>query len=191
MSDEGLDHEVRQGTTGISFIKLNNVSKVSAILYCLFISLSLQAQKPADEYVYKNALGIKPGARNAISSRHFLTANKAVEGLIYLSDADFRITGLYEKYHSFDKLKGLRLYYGAGVHIGFWSEYWKALYPDRPHGATFGPDAILGLDLKIPGVPVNISLDWQPSFNLTGDKGFDGVRGGVGLRYTFKNFFSF
>lgn len=151
--------------------------------------MCLNAQNVTDPYWYKNALGIKPGARNAISSRHFLNPDKAVEGLIYLSEADFRITGLYERYYKIGKLKGFSCYYGAGAHIGFWSEYWKALFPDRKHGATFGPDAIIGLDMKIPGVPLNISLDWQPSYNITGEKGFDGARGGVGLRYTFADFF--
>lgn len=144
-----------------------------------------------DDGSYKNAIGIKPNRYNAISSKHFLRNNKAFEALVYLSDADLRFTGLYEVHHKFPGLKGLQFYYGAGAHIGFWSEYWKAMFPDLPHGAVIGPDGIAGLDCKITGAPINISLDWQPSYNITGYKKFETARGGVALRYTFTNFFSF
>jgi hypothetical protein len=166
------------------------MKKPLVIIFCLFSFEVLQAQKLYDDSFYKNALGIKPNAVNAISYKHFFTEKKVLEGLFYLTDADIRLTGLYEKYHRLG-LKGLKFYYGAGAHIGFWSEFWKAMYPNRPGGAAIGPDGIIGLDFKITGAPINISIDWQPSLNITGYKKFEVIRGGVGLRYTFDNFFAF
>ena len=47
-----------------------------------------------------------------------------------------------------------------------------------------GVDGILGLDFKFKNVPLNMSIDWQPSFNLIGYQYFESGWGGLGIRYT-------
>jgi len=46
-------------------------------------------------------------------------------------------------------------------------------------------DGVLGLDYKISGAPINVSIDWQPSLNLIGHTYFEGGWGGLGVRFTF------
>ena len=48
-----------------------------------------------------------------------------------------------------------------------------------------GIDGVLGLDYKVKGAPLDVSLDWQPSFNFVGYNYFEGGWGGLGIRYAF------
>ncbi len=47
-------------------------------------------------------------------------------------------------------------------------------------------DGVLGLDYKIKGAPINVSIDWQPSINFVGYGRFESGWGGLGIRYTLK-----
>lgn len=133
---------------------------------------------------YKTALGVKvyPGA---ISVKHFLKPGAAIEGLGYVYSDGFRLTGLYELHNNLGDVQGLKWYVGGGAHIGVWSDSWKNKYPNRNGGLAIGIDGVIGLDYKITGAPLNLSFDWQPSFNLIGYNYFEGGWGGLGIRYTF------
>jgi hypothetical protein len=116
---------------------------------------------------YKTALGVKvyPGA---VTVKHFLNNNAAVEGLGYVTTDGFRLTGLYELHYGLGDVEGLKWYVGGGGHVGIWSDSWKNKYPTREGGLAIGVDGVLGLDYKIKGAPLNLSFDWQPSFNIIG-----------------------
>lgn len=133
---------------------------------------------------YQTALGVKlyPGA---ISVKHFVAKGRAVEGLGYISADGFRLTGLYELHFPIEGVEGLQWYVGGGGHIGIWSDNWKSRYPTRANGMAIGVDGVLGLDYKIKGAPLNLSFDWQPSFNIIGYNYFEGGWGGLVVRYTF------
>ena len=47
---------------------------------------------------------------------------------------------------------------------------------------SLGIDGVLGLDYKFPGMPLNVSVDWQPSYEFGDFEGFSGNWGGIGLR---------
>jgi hypothetical protein len=128
---------------------------------------------------YTTALGVKfyPGA---ISIKHFIKDNQALEGLGYFWDKGFRITGLYEIHGDINGAPGLKWYVGPGAHIGFYNSKYGG-------SSSVGIDGVLGLDYKIKSAPLNLSLDWQPSFEF-GNKygnGFSGNWGGFAIRYTF------
>jgi hypothetical protein len=133
---------------------------------------------------YTTALGAKvyPGA---ITIKHFTQNNRALEGLGYFWEHGFRFTGLYEIHGDFNGAPGLKWYIGPGAHIQVWNDEWKKTYPTRDGGVGLGIDGVLGLDYKIKGAPINLSLDWQPSFNFVGYNYFQGDWGGFAVRYTF------
>jgi hypothetical protein len=133
---------------------------------------------------YQTSLGIKvyPGA---ISVKHFIQPKVALEGLGYMSSNGFRLTGLYELHDHLGDIEGLKWYLGGGAHIGIWSDNWKNQYPTRNAGMAIGVDGVIGVDYKVKGAPLNLSFDWQPSFNLIGYNYFEGGWGGLGVRYTF------
>lgn len=147
------------------------------------IVLSSKADAQAMGHSYRTALGVKfyPGA---ISVKHFVRDNRALEGLASFWNYGFRVTGLYEIHGDINGAPGLKWYVGPGAHIGFWSDEWKRRYPSRNDGVAIGVDGVLGLDYKINKAPINVSLDWQPSFNIIGYNYFSSW-GGLGIRYTF------
>lgn len=158
--------------------KTNNMRKVF-FLCALFVTLactSATAQKSSGQD-YNTSVGVKfyPGG---ITLKHFLnTENRAVEGIAYFWDRAFRITGLYEIHGDINDVSGLKWYIGPGAHVGFYNSKYGG-------GTSIGVDGVLGLDYKFDDVPINISLDWQPSFEFGKYNGFTGNFGGLSIRYT-------
>lgn len=151
-----------------------------ALILTGFVQAQAQQNMGTD---YRTALGVKvyPGA---VSVKHFIN-NNAIEGLGYISSDGFRLTGLYEIHNTLGNVEGLKWYVGGGGHLGIWSDSWKNRYPTREGGLAIGVDGVLGLDYKIKGAPLNLSFDWQPSFNIIGYNYFEGGWGGLAIRYTF------
>ncbi|MEI6189595.1 MAG: hypothetical protein WCP61_04145 [Chitinophagia bacterium] len=171
------------------------LARLITTLFFLQISLVVFSQSttilaPSQEFIsaYSKAIGVKlyPGA---ISYKQFYRPNKAVEGIGFISVDGFQLTILNEKYTSFENTENLSWYIGYGGHFNIWSEDHKKklelINPSRNAGVAVGIDGILGLDYKIKGTPLNVSVDWQPSFNFVGDSYFENGWGGIGVRYTF------
>jgi hypothetical protein len=159
------------------------MKRLSSFLVVMIIAVSASAQMN-ESSAYRTALGVKvyPGA---ITVKHFYKSNHAVEALGYISSDGFRLTGLYELHNDINTVPGLKWYIGGGAHFGVWSDTWKTKYPTRDAGMSVGIDGVIGLDYKLEGVPLNLSFDWQPSFNIIGYNYFEGGWGGLGIRYTF------
>jgi len=133
---------------------------------------------------YKKAIGVKMYP-STISYKVFVKTNAAFEYLGYVSLDGFRATALYEKYMPIDGNENLTWYVGYGGHLGLWSEEWKKNNPNHNAGIALGVDGILGLDYKVKNAPLNLSVDWQPSFNFVGASYFESGWAGLGVRYTF------
>jgi hypothetical protein len=162
---------------------------ITVLVLTLFVCSSLLAQRKSSKRVsggadYTTALGIKfyPGA---ISLKHFVNEKNAIEGLGYFWERGGRITGLYEIHGDINGADGLRWYVGPGAHIGFYNA-WYYNNKNYNRGTYFGIDGVLGLDYKIKNAPLNLSLDWQPSFEFGYGPGFTGNWGGFAIRYVFK-----
>lgn len=154
--------------------------KAIIILTVLLItSAAVQAQsKSANSTSYTNALGVKVWDGGGISFKHFFNSQNAGELIGYFWRNGVRFTGLFEIHGDINGAPGLKWYIGPGAHIGFYN----TKYGD---GSFAGIDGVLGLDYKFNGAPINISLDWQPSFEFGDGRGFYGGWGGLGIRYTF------
>ena len=128
---------------------------------------------------YKTAVGVKfyPGA---LSIKHFVSDKNALEGLAYFFDRGLRVTGLYEIHNNIEGAAGLQWYVGPGAHLSSYNA-------KNAGGVGLGIDGVLGLDYKIQSAPINLSLDWQPSFEFGSNyrNGFSGNWGGFAIRYTF------
>ena len=154
------------------------MKKIVLLLVLSFASLSLlQAQQVNTSSSYRNALGVKVWDGAGISYKHFFNKN-AGELIGYFWKQGVRFTGLYEIHGPIAGATGLKWYIGPGVHIGFYNDKYG-------NGAFGGIDGVIGLDYKFSGAPINLSLDWQPSFEFGDARGFVGSWGGLGIRYTF------
>jgi hypothetical protein len=137
---------------------------------------------------YTTALGIKFLDGAGVTLKHFIKKNNALEGVLFFWERGTRLTGLYEFHFDINGAPGLKWYVGPGVHVGFYDNnfYNKKYYNDRRYTGTYaGIDGVLGLDYKINTVPINLSIDWQPSFEFGTGRGFTGNWGGFAVRYTF------
>jgi len=153
--------------------------KIFLSLVILLFTFSSWAQSSSsNSYSYKTALGVKVWDGGGISLKHFFSGNNAGELIGYFWSHGVRITGLYEIHGPINGAPGLKWYIGPGVHIGFYNTKWG-------DGTFAGIDGVLGLDYKFRGAPINLSIDWQPSFEFGPDRGFYGNWGGLGIRYTF------
>lgn len=153
--------------------------KIWVLSAALFLATALFSQgKSAGSSSYRTALGVKVWDGGGISFKHFLSGKNALELVGYFWNRGTRITGLYEIHGPISGATGLQWYIGPGAHIGFYNTKFG-------DGSFIGVDGVLGIDYKFSGAPINISLDWQPSFEFGDNRGFVGSWGGLGIRYTF------
>lgn len=134
---------------------------------------------------YQTGIGIRGGLYNGVTVKHFINANQAIEGILTSRWRGFNLTGLYEIDNTLTPAR-LHWYYGVGGHIGFWNGYKNhPWFKDDRSYTVIGIDGIIGLEYNIEEIPVNISLDWKPAFNLIGYQGFWGDTFALSIRYIF------
>ena len=161
---------------------MKKIIPLLSLIALLTVSFRSHAQSMGSEY--RTAIGVKfwPGA---LSVKHFIRDNRALEGDLYFWGHGFRFTGLYEVHGDINGAPGLKWYVGPGAHFGVYNEYWHRgdhYYDDGD--ASFGIDGVLGLDYKINGAPINLSLDINPFLEILSHPYVD-VWGGLGIRFTF------
>lgn len=140
-----------------------------SFLICLF-AVSANAQD------YKGAIGVRFSSNaalvaNSVSLKYFFNEKTAAEGLITFSDP-FALGLLVEQHKPF--VSGIKYYYGGGVYAGFSG--------DR----KFGLQGVIGLDYKIPTLPIGFSIDWKPELTLAKEFSFEPQTLGATVRFTIK-----
>lgn len=139
---------------------------------------------------YQTAVGLRGGPWADLTIKHFFNPNVAIEGWVGAWPRTLRVTVLVEKHQSAFGTRGLNWYYGGGGHIrpGYWGgyKYRGRWYPEYYDGVGFGVDGIVGLEFKIPEVPIAISGDLHPFLELN-SAGWAGlfVDPGLGIKLTF------
>jgi hypothetical protein len=135
---------------------------------------------------YTTGIGFRGGLSNGLTVKHFISSNTAIEGILSTRWQGFEITGLYEIHNEAFNTDQLKWYYGFGGHIGFWDGNNASWADNKDKSYTvIGIDGILGLEYSFKEVPINLSLDWKPTFNLIGYSGFWGDGGALSIRYIF------
>lgn len=153
---------------------MNKKLLLACAVACIMGTASAQ-EKTND---YRTAVGIRLSnndaiVNNSITVKHFFTGTMAIEGLLSFGDP-VAIGALIELHKPIGNASGLRWLYGGGAYFGFGS-------PNN-----FGAQGILGLDYKIPTIPVNLSLDWKPELNFVADFGFEPAAVGFSARFTIR-----
>lgn len=169
-------------TTNLKLIndkwRINSTLILFMMTFIFLISSKQTIFSQANGNQYKTAIGIK-FYPTGVTLKTFVKSNAAFEAIGYFWDKGTRITGLYEYHQNLSDNGSLKWYIGPGVHVGF---YKQSFYEGA---TTVGIDGVLGLDYKFPGIPINVSVDWQPSYEFGNYEGFSGGWGGIGLRLAF------
>jgi len=134
---------------------------------------------------YNTGIGLRAGLWNGLTIKHFISNKTAFEGIISTRWQGIELTGLFEIQNQAFNTDRLNWYFGGGAHIGFWNGE-KANWADNNSNYTVvGVDGILGLEYNFREVPLNLSIDWKPAFNIIGYSGFWGDGGALSIRYIF------
>ncbi len=120
----------------------------TVIVVFIFIMTAETSRSQSMGSGYTTSIGFKyyPGA---ITVKHFIGENRAVEGLLSFWDHGFRVTGLYEIHGDITDARGLKWYIGPGLHVGAYNEGWYHNDHYFESGSpSFGIDGVAGLDYK-------------------------------------------
>lgn len=125
---------------------------------------------------YSLAVGVRGGGEmSGLTVKYNLNSVNSIEGIVNFMNG-VNLTGLYE--FNTPILDALDFYYGAGASVGAW---------DTVDGSSFsvGIDGVIGIEYVIPKIPLALSLDYKPFFNIIGDTGFRAADLGLGVKVTF------
>jgi hypothetical protein len=152
------------------------MKKLLSAAACI-ISISCFSQEMSG---YNTAVGGKISSGVAFSYKKFVSPGNALEAQAMYYKEGVRFVGLYEFHFPIDGVYNLAWYAGPGVHAGFYKDRYKV---SNKASFDLGIDGVIGVEYKIASTPINISLDWQPSFNVIGNAGLQPGFGGLGIRY--------
>lgn len=147
-----------------------------------FFALVSQQEAKAQ---YKNAFGVRVGDYSGLTYKTFIEQSDALDLMLgFRSTSAYsavKFTGLYEIHNPFEsELTGLSWYYGGGMSIG--GIDYKLIDKNK---FLFSADAVLGVDYKFDGAPINLSFDWKPALQVAPDTDFKAGQFGFSVRLTF------
>ena len=158
----------------------------SFLLTLLFCATTSHAQD------FKSAVGVRFGYPLSVSYKMFLSESSAVE--VYAGTRGYNagfgvkyrwysVSGAYQihKPLSIGDIEGLQYYYGAGVSVFFWTFD----FDTDTNSTTFGLQGYSGLSYTFDEKPINISIDWVPTYFFNGYNisGFGAGYGSLAVRY--------
>jgi hypothetical protein len=121
---------------------------------------------------YKVAVGVRFFDGPALTGKFSVGGNRAVEALLSGFGRGLKGTAMYQWHATAFGTNQWRWYYGVGGHLGAspnrrWIDGHNVPDPDFHLGA----DGILGIEHTFKEIPLNISADWKPEFNLINHTG--------------------
>jgi hypothetical protein len=152
---------------------------ILAIILVVTLSQFSQAQD------YKTSLGLRGGLPVGLTVKHFLSDKYALEGILGSRWGGFEVAGLYEVEQWTGQYPALNWYWGAGAHLGTWSQGYNPRIAAAYNGAVIGIDGVIGIEYTFDELPLNLSLDLMPAINIIGFTGWGGINGALSIRYVF------
>ena len=110
---------------------------------------------------YSSALGVRVNHNyGGLTYKQFIGGNKALDFTLSANFGNgFGLTGLYEIHVPLKDIPALNWYYGAGAHIGLWSN-------NTVSQVSIGVDGVVGIEWVPEEVPFAFSVDYIPSFSI-------------------------
>jgi len=142
----------------------------------------------AQAQFYKSAVGLRLGYPASVSYKQFVNEKMAFE--VYAGTRGwtgyrwFNVSGALQVHTPIEDLEGLSYYYGGGASVYFWT--YDNFFLESEASTSVGIQGYLGLDYAFDSVPINITIDWIPTFFVNGfGNGFGGGYGSLDVRYIF------
>jgi len=137
---------------------------------------------------YRYAMGVRAGGTSGFTFKFDTRNTGSVELLAGFWSGWFSLTGLYERNANAFQVEGLMWYYGGGGHLSIETRdhYHERWYFRRGDNFALGIDGIIGIEYKIPPVPIAVSTDFKPFLEVdTNGHVFFGPDIGMGVKFTF------
>lgn len=115
---------------------------------------------------FDQAIGLRFGYPNSVTYKKFISESSAIEGIVGFRSwgwgSTFQVAGAYQIHNELelDDFEGLEWYYGAGAGVYFNSVEFGS------NTTNLGINGYLGLSYTLEDVPINLSIDWVPTFTL-------------------------
>lgn len=153
--------------------------KKIALLFSMLFVLAFANRVKAQ--AYDKAIGLRFGYPLAASFKFFVTEPGAIE--IYLGIrswtwySSINPGAMYQHHFPISGVDGLSWYVGGGA--GLELNNYKTGYDGDNLGIYI--NGVLGLDYRFANAPINLSVDWSPTFVLSGGNAYvNDFRGGYG-----------
>ena len=163
--------------------------KKSILIFILLVSLSGAAMAQ-----YDFAVGLRSGGTSGITLKKNYEAT-SIEGIIGFWHDAVSLTGLWEKHTVAFNTQGLNWIYGVGGHVAFYGNNFDGRggpgwydYPNDVHGGELGLgiDGTVGLEYKIPDVPIAFDFSLKPYLEIITDGGvIFSPDPGIGIKIAF------
>jgi hypothetical protein len=158
------------------------MKKLIILAIAIVISVSSYAQN------YKSSVGLRLGYPVAGTYKTFISETSALEGTIgfgnyssYLSYINVRAN--YLIHADIESVNNLQWYYGGGLGAFIWS-YDDLYYSRRDNNVGIGISGVIGTEYTFEDLPLAVSLDWAPTFIVSGiGSGFGSGYGALSVRY--------
>lgn len=136
---------------------------------------------------YSSAVGARLGYPLSLSYKTFVSESTAVEGILgyrgFSGYSWITIGAALQKHNAIGDVDGLAWYYGGGASV-FLFNFDNDFFGDNSSTTSFGIQGYLGLDYRFADIPLNLSVDWVPTFFVNGfGSGFGGGYGALAARY--------
>lgn len=160
------------------------------LLTLFFSSIFLVAESTAQNF--NSAIGARLGRPLSVSYKQFLNESAAFEIIggarrfdNGISKYSWVVAGAaYQVHKPIGAVEGLDWYFGGGASVYFWT--FDEGFIDPGSNTSIGLQGYLGLSYTFANAPINLSVDWVPTYFLNGfGTGFASDSGSLGIRYTF------
>lgn len=149
--------------------------------------MSLSVGSIAQRGMLDNHVGVRFGLGTGVTFQHLHTDQRGFEIIALGRYGGLNLTGLYEFHQQFFDVRGLKWYIGAGGHVGVYSSRARYFENETGNSMTLGVDGIAGLEYFMHDIPLQVSVDWKPAFNLvsTAQLFNEWDSGAISIRYRF------
>ncbi len=164
--------------------------KKLVFLTLFFTSIFLVGESTAQSF--NSAIGARLGVPLSVSYKQFLNESAAFEivaGARRFNNGIAKsswtmVSAAYQVHKPIGEVEGFDWYFGGGGAIFFWN--FDDGFIDPGSNTSFGLQGYLGLSYTFANTPINLSVDWVPTYFLNGfGSGFSSDSGSFGIRYTF------
>lgn len=157
--------------------------KKICLLFSMLFVMAIVSKSQAQ--AYDKAIGLRFGVPLAASFKFFISEPGAIE--IYAGYRNysfgynyFNLGAMYQHHKPISGVDGLSWYIGGGAAVWFFSYD----FVTDEGGTGIAINGALGLDYKFADAPINLSVDWLPTFQLSGyGNGFAAGYGALAARY--------